>query len=99
MVLFLPRSGRVRLKSSLAGAFVVIGEAILLSGVEGEILITAQQFLAAGLLLLAEIATSRDNPRLSVGCALAALALGVLAVRGHRRSAPDRYGRHGVPGS
>jgi hypothetical protein len=130
-VLLLPRTGRVRLKALLALAFVVIGEGILLSGAEGEILVNAQVFLTAGLLLLAEIATSRENPlvslawlgsgtvgvvltvwwkdelvawmdsmrpRLVVGCALAALVLGVLAVRGHRRSTTVRYDPHDLSG-
>ncbi|WP_217213261.1 hypothetical protein [Streptomyces sp. AC550_RSS872] len=131
VVLFLPRGGRVRLKALLAVAFVVIGEGILFGSEGGKPLLNALIFLAAGLLLLAEIATSRENPLvpwmwmgtgtvgvvltvwwtdeliawtqtmrswLVIGCATAALLLGVLAVRGHRRATTVRYDRHDLSG-
>jgi hypothetical protein len=131
VVLFLPRGGRVRLKALLAVAFVVIGEGILLGAEGGKLLLNALMFLAAGLLLLAEIATSRENPLvpwvwmgtgavgmvltvwwadeliawtdtmrswLIIGCVAAALLLGVLAVRGHRRATTVRYEPHDLSG-
>lgn len=131
VVLFLPRGGRVRLKAVLAVAFVAIGEWILLGSEDGKLLLNALMFLAAGLLLLAEIATSRENPlvpwvwmgtgavgmvltvwwtdeliawtdtmrsRLIIGCVAAALLLGVLAVRGHRRATTVRYDPHDLSG-
>ncbi|MGI5230378.1 hypothetical protein [Actinoallomurus sp. CA-142502] len=60
-VCFLPRNGRVRLRVLLAVALVVAGEAILLGHAGGGALVNGVMSLEAGLMFLAEIATSNKN--------------------------------------
>ncbi|MFI6638685.1 hypothetical protein [Streptomyces sp. NPDC050504] len=130
-VLLSPRSGHVVLKSAISVVCLAAGEAVLLSGAEGMLLLNALILLASGLLFLGEIATSRENPlvalawcvsgvvgfvgiiwyrdemaawadsvrlQLEVGCAVGAVLMGALAVRGERQRTAVRYDPHDLSG-
>jgi hypothetical protein len=60
-VLILPADGRAGLKAFLATVSLLLGEAMLVGGMDGEILLAAMALLSGGLLFLAELAASRDS--------------------------------------
>ncbi|MBB5157064.1 hypothetical protein [Saccharopolyspora phatthalungensis] len=61
LVVVMPRNGRIRLRTFVAAAFVVLGESGVAFGATGDLLQNALLYLAAGLLFLAEMATSPRN--------------------------------------
>ncbi|NGO42867.1 hypothetical protein [Streptomyces ureilyticus] len=60
-VMVLPNDGRAGLKALVATVSLLLGEAMLVGGMEGEILLAAMALLSGGLLFLAELAASRDS--------------------------------------
>ncbi|WP_157857400.1 hypothetical protein [Streptomyces yerevanensis] len=65
-VLVLPSDGQAGLKAFLAGVSLLFGEAILVGGVDGEILVAAMVLLSGGLLFLAELGARRNSPLVSL---------------------------------
>jgi hypothetical protein len=61
-VLVLPRDRLAGLKAFIAIAALLLGELILVSGADGDVLLAVWVLLSSGLLFFAELAARHDNP-------------------------------------